>query len=93
LHYQNSLAHEANYSFEGHHCYPALATPFFSNFIPPPIFNYQPKHTFVLDMILFAQALAIVPHLSLGGLFGMVYECLSKCFILKDPSLGFLELF
>jgi hypothetical protein len=43
--------------------------------------------------ILFTQALAIVPHLFLGGLFGMVYEHLSGCFTLDDPSLGFLKLF
>jgi len=46
-----------------------------------------------LDKILFAQALATSPHLSLGGFFGMLYEHLSGCFILKDPSLGSLELF
>jgi hypothetical protein len=39
-----------------------------------PIFDYKPKHTFVLDRTLFAQALAIAPHLFLCGLFGMVYE-------------------
>jgi len=38
-----------------------------------PIFNYKHEHTYVLDMIVFAQALTIVPHLSLDGLFGMVY--------------------
>jgi len=57
------------------------------NLVLPPIF--QPKHTFVLDRILFAQALAIAPHLSSGGLFEMVYEHLLGCFILKDPSSGF----
>jgi hypothetical protein len=93
LHYQNFLAHEANYSFGGHHYYFALATFFFSNLTPPPIFNYQPKHIFVLGGIMFAQVLVIAPHLFLGGLFGMIYECLSICFILEDPSLRFLELF
>jgi len=34
---------------------------------------------------MFAQALAFTPHLSSSGFLG--------CFILKDPSLGFLELF
>jgi hypothetical protein len=27
--------------------------PLFLDLIPPPIFDYQPKHTFVLDKILF----------------------------------------
>jgi hypothetical protein len=54
--------------------------------VPPPIFDYQPKHIIILDRILFAQALTIAPHLSLGGLSKMVYECLLGCFILKDPS-------
>jgi hypothetical protein len=59
----------------------------------PPIFNYKPKQTFVLDRILFAQALAIIPHLSLGGFFGMVYEHLLGCFIPEDLTLGFSKLF
>jgi len=42
---------------------------------------------------MFAQTLTIAPHLSLGGLSGMVYEYFSGCFILEDPFLGFLELF
>jgi len=46
-----------------------------------------------LDRSLFAQALTIAPHLSSNGVFGMVYEHLLGCFILKDPSLGFSELF
>jgi hypothetical protein len=50
-------------------------------------------HTFVLDKTLFAQVLTIVPHLSSSGIFGMVYEHLLGCSILKDPSFGFLELF
>jgi hypothetical protein len=36
------------------------------NLVPPPIFDYQLEHTFVLDKIMFAQALAITSHLSLG---------------------------
>ncbi len=64
-----------------------------SNLVPRHTFDYQPEQTFVLDRILFAQALAIAPHLSLGGLSGMVYEHLSRCFILGDPSLRFSELF
>ncbi len=43
----------------------------------PPIFYYQHEHIFVLDKILFTQVLTIAPHLSLGGLFEMVYEHLS----------------
>jgi hypothetical protein len=70
-----------------------LAAPPLLDLVPPPIFNYQPKHTFVLNRTLFAQALATTPHLSLGELSGMVYEHFSKCFILKDPSLGFSKLF
>jgi hypothetical protein len=42
---------------------------------------------------LFAHALIVVPHLSLGGLSGMVYEHFLRCFIPKDPSSGFLKLF
>jgi hypothetical protein len=37
----------------------------------PPIFDYKHEHTYVLDKILFAQALAIAPHLSLYGLSGI----------------------
>jgi hypothetical protein len=43
--------------------------------------------------ILFAQALTIIPHLSSGGLYKMLHEHLSRCFIPKDPSSGFLKLF
>jgi len=67
--------------------------PFPFDLVPPPIFDYQPKHIFFLDRSLFAQALTIAPHLSSNGVFGMVYEHLLGCFILKDPSLGFSELF
>jgi hypothetical protein len=42
---------------------------------------------------LFVQALTAISHLFSGGLSRMVYEHLSKCFILEDPSLGFLKLF
>jgi hypothetical protein len=42
---------------------------------------------------MFAHALTIVPHLFLSGLYGMVYEHLSGCFILKNPSSRFLKLF
>jgi hypothetical protein len=59
----------------------------------PPISNYQPKHIFSINKTLFTQALPDVPHLSLSGLFRMVYEHLLGCFIPKDPSSGFLELF
>jgi hypothetical protein len=61
--------------------------------VPPLIFYYQPKHIFVLDRTLIAQALTTTPHLSSGGLSVMVYEHLSKCLISKDPSLRFSELF
>jgi len=44
-------------------------------------------------MTLFAQALAITPHLSLGGLSRMVYEYFLGCFIPKDLSSKFLKLF
>jgi hypothetical protein len=57
------------------------------------IFDFQPKHVFVLDKTLFTQPLTIVPHLFLKGLSGMVYEHLSKCFIPKDPSSQFSKLF
>jgi hypothetical protein len=46
-----------------------------------------------MDKISFAQALAIVPNLSLGGLFGVVYEHFLGCLILEDPFLGFWKLF
>ncbi len=61
--------------------------------VPPLIFYYQLEHTFVLDMILFAQTLITTPHLSLGGIYEMVYKHLLGCFIPKDPSFRFLELF
>jgi hypothetical protein len=35
---------------------------------------------------LFAQVLTNTPHLSSSGIFGMVYEHISGCFILEDPS-------
>jgi hypothetical protein len=61
--------------------------------VPPLIFYYQLEHTFMLDKILFTQTLTTTPHLSLGGLSRMVYEHLLGCFIPKDPSFRFLELF
>jgi hypothetical protein len=64
-----------------------------SYLFPPPIFDHQLEHTFVLDRTLFAQALAITPRLSSGGLFGMVYEHLLGCFIPKDPSSRFRNYF
>ncbi len=67
--------------------------PFSLNHVPPLIFYYQLKHTFVIDRTLFAHALTIAPHLSSGGLYGMVYEHISGCLIPKDPSLGFSKLF
>jgi hypothetical protein len=45
-----------------------------------------------MDRTLFAQNLATTPHLSSGGLSGMVYEHLFGCFMLEDPSSRFLEL-
>jgi hypothetical protein len=42
---------------------------------------------------LFAQALTTTLHWFLSGLFGMIYEHISKCFISKDPPLRFPELF
>jgi hypothetical protein len=63
------------------------------NIVLPSIFNYKHEHTYVLDRTLFAQALAIVPHLSSNGLSKMVYEHLLGCFILKDPSSRFSKLF
>jgi len=50
-------------------------------------------HTFFINTTIFAQALTIVPCLSLGGFSRMVYEHFSKCFIPKDPSSKFSELF
>lgn len=64
-----------------------------SDFVPPPIFYYQLEHIFVLDRTLFTQTLTIAPHLTLGGLSGMVYEHFLGCFIVKDPSLRFSKLF
>jgi hypothetical protein len=63
--------------------------PFPSNLVPPPIFDYQLEHTFVLDKTLFTQALATTSHLFLGGFSGMVYDYLSRCIIPKDPSSRF----
>jgi hypothetical protein len=42
---------------------------------------------------LFAQALTIAPHLFAGGLSGMIYEHLSGCFGLENPSSEFSKLF
>jgi hypothetical protein len=42
---------------------------------------------------LFAQVLAIGPHLFLVELSKMVYEHLSRCFIPEDPYSRFLKLF
>ncbi len=64
-----------------------------SNLNPSPIFDYLPKHTFVLDRTLFAQTFNHYSHLFLGGLFKMVYEHFSRCFIPKNPSSWFSELF
>jgi hypothetical protein len=64
-----------------------------SNHVPPLSFYFQPNHTFVLNRTLFAQALAIAPHLFLGGPSGMDYEHLSSCFILEDASSRFFKLF
>ncbi len=64
-----------------------------SNHVLPLIFYYQLEHTFVLDKTLFAHVLAVATHLSSSGLFGMVYEHFSRCFISEDPSLRFLKLF
>ncbi len=43
--------------------------------------------------ILFAQALATIPHLFWNGLFGMIFEHLLKYFILEDSSSKLSELF
>jgi hypothetical protein len=67
--------------------------PFPSNHVLPLIFEYKLEHTFVLDKTLFAHVLAIAPHLSSGGLFGMVYEYFSKCLKLEDPFLEISKLF
>jgi hypothetical protein len=60
---------------------------------PSTYFLLSPEHTFVLDRTLFARAITIAPHLFSDGLFGMVYQHFSRCFILEDPSLRFSELF
>jgi hypothetical protein len=52
-----------------------------SDHVPPLVFYYKPKHTFVLDKTLFTHVLAIAPHLFLNGLFEMIYEHLLGCFI------------
>ncbi len=82
-----------SYSFGGHRCCPARTTPPPLDLVPLFIFHFKLEHTFVLDTIMFTQALTFVPHLSLNGLFGMVHEHLSGCFILEESSLGFSELF
>jgi hypothetical protein len=45
-----------------------------------------------MNKTLFAQDLPTTPHLFSGGLSKMVIEHFSRCFIPKDPSLGFLKL-
>ncbi len=67
--------------------------PFPSNLVHPFIFDFKPEHNFILDKTMVVQALAFAPHLSLNGLFGMVYEHISGCFILESPSSRFSELF
>jgi hypothetical protein len=69
--YHNSLAHDADYSFKGHHCPCANYTPPL-DLVPPPIFDYYLKHIFVLDRTLFAQALTTSPHLFSSGFFGIL---------------------
>ncbi len=91
--FQNFSAHYANCFFVGHNCNFILITPLPLDRVPPLIFYYHPEHTFVLDRTLFAWAITITPRLFLDGLFGIVYEHFSRCFILEDPSSGFLELF
>ncbi len=59
--------------------------PFLSNLFFSPIFDNELKHIFVVDKILFAQALTIIFHFFWVGFLG--------CFIPKDPSLRFLDLF
>jgi hypothetical protein len=44
------------------------------NLVHPLIFDFKLEHIFILDTTMVAQALAFAPHLSLNGLFGMVYE-------------------
>jgi hypothetical protein len=78
---------------KGHCCNSLSATLPSLDHVPSFIFYYQPKHIFVLNKMLFTPALATTPHLFLSGLSRMVYEYLLNCFIPKDPSLGFLELF
>ncbi len=90
---QNFSTHDANHSFREHCCNFVLATPPSLDHVLPFIFDYQLKHTFVLDRILFAQALTTTPHLSFGGQYGMVYEHLSRCFIPKNPFSPFSKLF
>jgi hypothetical protein len=68
------------------------APPFFKP-CPSTYFYYQLEHTFILDRTVFAQALTTMPHLFSSGFFGMVYEHFLGCFIPKDPSSRFLELF
>ncbi len=67
--------------------------PLLLDFVFPHIFDYKLEHTFVLDRILFAQALTTTPHLFLGGFLRMVYEHFLGWFIPKDPSSRFSKLF
>jgi hypothetical protein len=45
-----------------------------SKHVPPLIFNYQQQPTFILNNVLFAQTLTIVPHMFSSGLSKMVDE-------------------
>ncbi len=91
--WQSFPTQDVSYSFGGHHAtlHQLHLPP--SNLVPPPSFYYQPKHIFVLDRILFTQALAIAPHLFSSGFSGMVFEHLSGCFILENPFSWFSKLF
>jgi hypothetical protein len=68
-------------------------TPFFQTLSFHLLLTINPSTFLSYIGFLFAQTLAIAPHLSSSGLFGMVYEHLSKCFIPKDPSSWFSKLF
>jgi hypothetical protein len=67
--------------------------PLSSIHVLPLLFYYELEHTFVLNRTLFTWSLVITPHLSSSGLSRMVYKHLLGCFIPKDPSSWFSELF
>jgi hypothetical protein len=57
--------------------------------LPPFVDDFHLNIEAILDYEAFVSILAYLPHLSFGGLLGMVYELLWDCFVLDDFVSGF----